>query len=143
MAIDRNKALIRQYMDTAFNTADFAQCARFFAPTFVDHDALTRHPTGAEELRDALTIWHAAFPNTHVTIEDMVAEADKVVVRLTLRATHLGPFMNIPATGRQVTVSGINIFRIADGKIVERWGNSDASGLMRQLGGDCVLPQWS
>jgi predicted ester cyclase len=77
---------------------------------------------------------HAAFPDWHRTIEDIIAEGDKVVIRFTFRATHKGEYQGVPATGKQVKETGILIFRIASGKIVEVWEEADELGFMRQLG---------
>jgi predicted ester cyclase len=76
----------------------------------------------------------AAFPDGHVTTEDLVAEGDKVVERFSFRGTNIGPFLGAPATGKQVITTGVAIFRIANGKIVEHWGENDALGVMQQLG---------
>ena len=76
----------------------------------------------------------AAFPNWHTTIEDLIAEGDKVVVRMTQRGTHQGTFFGLAATGKQVTVAGIAIFRLRDGQIVEEWLLTDQLNAMQQLG---------
>jgi predicted ester cyclase len=76
-----------------------------------------------------------AFPDLQITVEDMVAEGDKVAVRWRLRATHQGEFMGIPPTGNQVTMTGIDINRLEGGRLVERWGNEDMLGLLQQLKG--------
>jgi len=78
--------------------------------------------------------WYDAFPDMHVTIDDMVAEGDKVAARVTITGTHKGEFMGIPPTNKKWTISLITISRIAGGKIVEDHGQYDALGLMRQLG---------
>ena len=79
-------------------------------------------------------MFRSAFPNIAHTIEDQIAEGDKVVTRLRAHATHEGELMGLPPSGKEVTIEGISIWRIADGKIKERWFNYDALGLMRQLG---------
>jgi steroid delta-isomerase-like uncharacterized protein len=79
----------------------------------------------------------AAFPGLHISIEDVIAQGDKVAVRITWQGTHQGEFMGIPPTGKPVTVTGINLYRVANGKIVEEWWQEDILGLMQQLG---VLP---
>jgi predicted ester cyclase len=79
-----------------------------------------------------------AFPDLHFTIEDQIAEGDKVVNRVTARGTHLGDFRGIPPTGKQVTVAGITIDRIAGGKLVESWTSWDFLGILQQLG---VVPK--
>ena len=77
---------------------------------------------------------HAASPDTRVTIEDLIAEGDKVVCRFTASGTHQGEFMGIPPTGKQFTIMEIRIYRITGWKIVECWGLFDEMGMMRQLG---------
>ena len=76
----------------------------------------------------------SAFPDLHITVEDMIAEGDKIVARLTMRGTHQGAFLGIPPTGKQVTGTAIDINRITGGKSVEHWNNSDTLGLLQQLG---------
>ncbi len=94
-------------------------------------------PPGLDGTKQALTMWRAAFPDLTVTAEEMIAEGDKVAVRTVVRGTNSGEFMGMPATGKQVTMTGIEILRIADGKVVERWGELDMMGMMQQLG---VIP---
>jgi steroid delta-isomerase-like uncharacterized protein len=85
-------------------------------------------------VKQVIAAYRAAFPDVHITIEDLVSEGDKVAERWTMRGTHKGEFAGIPATGKQVTSTGLVIVRIADGKVAEIWGASDQLGLMRQLG---------
>jgi predicted ester cyclase len=87
-----------------------------------------------QALKQHIAYAEAAFPRYELIEEDMIAEKDEVVVRFMLRATHKGEYMGIPATGKQVAVPGIIIYRIADGKIVEHWMQVDAMGMMQQLG---------
>ena len=82
-------------------------------------------------------MWHAAFPDEQTVFDDQIAEGDKVVSRMTSTATHTGEFQGIPPTGKRITVTGIWIERIAEGKIVERWGVVDMLAVMQQLG---VIP---
>ena len=77
---------------------------------------------------------HSAFPDLQMNVEDMIAEGDKVVARVRMSGTHQGEFMGIDPTGNRVEISGIDILRVADGKIVEHWGNFDDLGMMQQLG---------
>jgi predicted ester cyclase len=83
-------------------------------------------------------VFYTAFPDMHYTVEDLIAEGDKVVCRWTVRATHQGEFMGVPATGKVVTWTGISITRFAGGKDVEDWESFDMLGLMQQLG---AIPQ--
>jgi len=89
---------------------------------------------GLEAYQQFFSMYFAAFPDAGVTIEDLIAEGDTVVVRQTFRGTHTGDLMGIPPTGKQVSGTGIQITRIANGKAVEQWFNGDDLGLMQQLG---------
>jgi steroid delta-isomerase-like uncharacterized protein len=129
-----NADLIRRYMEEAFNQGDLAKFDEFFATDFVDHDGSPNQQPGPLGVKAAYAQWREAFPDTHVTIDDLVAAGEKVVLRSTLRATHQGAAMGLPATGKPISIRAISIFRVAGGEIVERWGLIDALGLLRQLG---------
>jgi predicted ester cyclase len=86
-----------------------------------------------EGVRNRVTMFRTAFPDLHVTIETQVAEGDWAVMRLTFRGTHLGPFLGVPPTGKQVAFATIAMNRYADGKSVENWGIHDFHGLLEQL----------
>jgi predicted ester cyclase len=120
MSTTENKALIRQYLKTISGQAKPPALVK----QVVADEILQQHIAGAE----------AAFPHYEMLVEELIAEGDKVVVRFALRATHQGDFMGIPATGRQVNVPGIIIYRIAADKIVEHWMQFDAMTMMQQLG---------
>ncbi len=132
MSPEDNKALARRAYEV-FNQKDLALLDELCAPEIVDHNA-SMTIQGLEAYKQFLSMYLAASPDLYFTIEDQVAEGDKVVTRYTARGTHLGPFMGIPPTGKQVTVTGIGIIRIANGKIVEEWANGDNLGLLQQLG---------
>jgi len=104
----------------------------------VSHNNPLDAPSGMEGFKHFVTTFRAAFPDLIFTIEDMIAERDKVVARVSLRGTHKGDFMGVPATGRSVEMDSIDIMRFADGKLVEHWGQGDVVGLMQQLG--AVVP---
>jgi steroid delta-isomerase-like uncharacterized protein len=87
-----------------------------------------------KQYKQLVTMYLAAFPDLHLTIEDQIAEGDKVVIRWTAHGTHKGNFMGIPPTGKEAVVTGITIDRFANGKTVEAWNNSDDLGLLQQLG---------
>ena len=122
MSASENKAFIRRYLDAINGKEKPAAVVDQFIS---EVDAL---------LKQHIAGYEAAFPRYALIAEDMIAEADKVVVRFTFRATYGGGFMNIPATGQQVAMPGIIIYRIADGKIVEHWMQVDSAALMQQLG---------
>jgi steroid delta-isomerase-like uncharacterized protein len=109
------------------------------APNFVFHNAVQTF-YGPEGFRQFATTYHTAFPEAHFTIEDVIAEEDTVVLRWTAHGTHKGDLLGIPPTGKQVTVSGMTITLISNGKSVESWGEFDALGMLQQIG---VIPQMS
>ena len=129
-----NKALNRRFVEEVINQGNTDAIDELIDPGVVDHAAPPGFPTGREGAKQFAAMMRSAFPDLHLTIEDMIAEGDKVVMRSTWSGTHEGEFMGIPATGRQVTVSAIDITRVADGRMVEHWEQFDALGLMQQLG---------
>ncbi len=134
MAEEENRALNRRYVEEVINQGNIHAIDELIDPGIVDYAAPPGFPTGREGAKRFSAMLSSAFPDLHLTIEDMIAEGDKVVVRGTWNGTHEGAFMGIPATGRRVTVSQIDVSRVADGRMVEHWGQFDALGLMQQLG---------
>ncbi len=133
-----NKALVRRYVDEVLNNRNLDLIDELFASGFVDHDASMPDATGPAGVKRLAAMVHASFSDLHFTVEDMIAEGDKVVYRYAVRGTHQRDFMGIAATGRQFAVTGIHIYRVLDGKLQEEWENWDMLGLLRQLG---VFPQ--
>ncbi len=134
MSAEENKALVRRYVEEVVNQRNPDLLDEIFAPDFVEYGADTDQVSGVENLKQSFDMLRSGFPDFQRTIEDLFAEGDKVVLRFTFRGTHQGEFMGIAPTGKQVTMSGIDIFRIADGKVVELWGQEDMLGMMQQLG---------
>ena len=134
MSTEDNLALIHRFLDEVVNTGNLDAARTLFAPNHVAHFAGFPAAQGYEDWKQLTTMSYSAFPDIHTTFEDEMAMGDKVVVRYTVGATHKEAFMNIPATGKQVKYSGIAIFRIAGGKIVEQWQEADVMGLLQQLG---------
>lgn len=126
-----NKAIVRGYMEEILNRGNVAASERYFPP-----EGFTLNGTrlGPEQLATMRQRILAAFPDFRLSIEDQIAEGDKVVTRVTFRGTHLGEFRGIGPTGRQVSYQGIALDRIAGGKVVEAWHEADDLGLLRQLG---------
>lgn len=127
---DDNKAIVRRWIDEAYRLGNLAIVDELFAP---DYAANGRH-LGRDGVKGAVTMIKTAFPDITVDIEEIVAEGERVVVRVTTRGTHLGPFMGMPATGRSMTMGGIMIYRVIDGLIVEDHEAVDEAGMLRQLG---------
>lgn len=131
---EKNKALIRMLSDRFWNKRDATVFDEVFAKDFVDHNPPPGSDGSREGFKQVALALQAAFPDGKTTIEDMVAEGDKVVWRWSQLATHKGPIMGVPATGKRVKIEGITIDRISGGKIVERWSRIDSLGFMQQLG---------
>ena len=134
MSTEENKALIRRFYEEVFNKRNLTALADFYAPDHVDHTLPPGLPAGPEGTRQAIATMLEGFPDLRVTIEDMVAEGDKVVTWFTTHGTQQRALGSIPPTGKQVAVSTIEITRVADGKIAEDWGLDDRLGMMQQLG---------
>jgi len=136
MSTEANKAIVIQLYEEIFNKGDLDLADKLVAPNAVNHDpaAPPNIPSGALGVKVVVTMLRSAFPDDHHTIEDLVAEGDKVVVRLTHSGTHQGSFLGLAPTGKHITNTSIHIFRIAPGKIVEVWANRDDLGVLQQLG---------
>jgi steroid delta-isomerase-like uncharacterized protein len=135
MSTEQNKALTRQMVEEIFNQGNFSRVDEFLAPDFVEHEELPPGiPAGREGVKELTAVLRSTFPDFKATIDDIVAEGDKVVIRMTWTGTQKGEFMGVPPTGKSVSFSVIDVIRIADGKFVEHWGLMDSMGLMQQLG---------
>lgn len=137
MSTEQNKDLVRRFYEEVFNNKNLASLNEFVDPHIVEHSLPPGLPAGSEGTRQFIGMYLAAIPDFHLTTEDMIAEGDRVATRLTYHGTHRGELMGIPPTGKQATVTGIQIVRIANGRIVENWINFDALGMLQQLG---VIP---
>ena len=134
MSAEENKAKTRRFMDEVFNKGNLAVADELLAPNLIDHNPFPGQPPGVEGLKQAMVALRQAFPDLHVTVDEMLSDGDKVVIRSTMKGTHKGTFMNIPATGKQISVEGIDIVRISNGRVVEHWGVTDNLTMMQQLG---------
>ena len=134
MSIEENKALMRRFYEE-ISKGNLAVVDELTAVDFVDHSPFVPGlAPGRQGTLELFTMIRAAFPDLRITAEDMVAEGDKVVARVTMSGTHRGEFMGIAPTGKQITVGIIEILRIAGGKMVEHWNVVDSLGMMQQLG---------
>ena len=134
VSIETNKATVRRVANEIFSQGKLDVIDDIFAPTFVGY---TQHGTvihGSENVKQFVAQYLTAFSHAHSVVEDQVAEGDRVVVRLTFTGTHTGTWMGIPPTGKPVTVKGMALYRLTDGKIVEQWTIGDTLGLLQQLG---------
>jgi predicted ester cyclase len=138
MSTEANKVLIRRLWDEVWNQGHLATLDEIISPTIVDHSPMIPNlSSGSEGYKQFIVATRTAFPDFWLTIEDLITEGDRVAVRSRFGGTHQGELLGIPPTGKQITGTGIYIFRIAGEKVVERWGNQDDLGMMQQLG---VLP---
>jgi steroid delta-isomerase-like uncharacterized protein len=132
-----NKEILRRALDEFWNQRDVGAINELYSTDYLGHDPNGLHGATLEEFKQSAAGLFIAFPDFHLTIDDEVAEGDKVVKRWTVTGTHRGELMGIPPTEKNITITGVNFYRIADGKIVETWWSSDALGMLTQLG---VIP---
>jgi steroid delta-isomerase-like uncharacterized protein len=137
MTGEQNKAFIRDFVENVINRQDLAAAHHYVATDFEEQDPLPQQEQGLEGLKRWLAMYFVAFPDVRWTLEDQVAEHDRVLSRFTWTGTQAGPFLGIPATGKQVAVSGAVLDRIVDGKLQQSRMLMDTLGLLRQLG---VIP---
>jgi steroid delta-isomerase-like uncharacterized protein len=136
---EENKAVSRRVVEEFFVAGRFEIGDELFDQDYVGHDVASPEPIrGPDGVRQQAEGYRTAFPDLQLTVEDQVAEGDKVATRWTARGTHDGDLLGIAPTGKQATVSGMTIDRFSGGKIVESWDNWDALGLMQQIG---AVPQ--
>jgi predicted ester cyclase len=128
----------RRLLEQSFNTGDFELIDQFVAPEALNHDpglpAQMRDLRGPDALKRVVTMYRAAFPDVRMTVDDVIASGDKVVLRWHSEGTHRGELARLAPTGARGSVTGISIDRWQDGKIVEAWAEWDNMGLARQLG---------
>jgi steroid delta-isomerase-like uncharacterized protein len=131
---EENKALASGWADI-WNQRNLDLVEEIYAPDYVNHDlTMPEDVRGIGAVREFYSRYQSAFPDAEITIEDQVAEGDKVVTRWTGRGTHKGELMGVPPSGNRVEVAGITISRIEGGKVAEEWDSYDALGLMQQIG---------
>ncbi|GAC1361273.1 MAG: hypothetical protein NVSMB38_45010 [Ktedonobacteraceae bacterium] len=137
MSTEDNKVLARRFHEEIFSQGNIALIDEICDASWTFHDRSYPQrdwPRGPEGARQLVNLYRTAFPDIRFTYEDQIAEDDKVVSCWTARGTHKGDLMAIPPTGKQATITGITIMRIANGKITEDWANFDVLGMLQQLG---------
>ena len=136
---EHNKAIVRRLVEELWNKGNLSVADELFAPNYEHHDASTLDfGRGPESEKKRATLYRTAFPDVRLMIEDIIAEGEIVMTRWSCRGTHKGDLSGIAPTGKQITISGVTIARLANGKMAEGWVNWDALGLMQQLG---VVPE--
>ena len=131
---DANKAALRRFLDEGFNKGNQGAIDEMIADSFVDHSPPPGVPGNKAGVKQIVQMFRAAFPDLRVTVEDVIADGDKVAVRMVTRGTHKGDLMGVAPTGKTVTVNEQHWVRFANGKAVEHWGVEDNLGMMQQLG---------
>lgn len=135
MSPEDNKTIFRRIPEEIINTGNLARADELIAADYTEHLPLPPGtPSGLAGFKAWWTMFRAAFPDLHYTVEDLIAEGDKVAGRVTVRGTHQGEFLGIPPTGKQATWTEIHIGRFAGGRLVEHWANIDQLGMLQQLG---------
>ncbi|MGH7427033.1 MAG: ester cyclase [Candidatus Methylomirabilaceae bacterium] len=134
MNTEELKVIATTFFDDVWNRHDVNAIDRLFAPDFIDHYLSIPRAPDRDGFKHECSFYLTALPDTTLRIDDQIAERDRVASRVVFRGTHTGPFGPLPPTGRTVEVTGCIVLRIADGLIVERWGNIDDLGALRQLG---------
>jgi steroid delta-isomerase-like uncharacterized protein len=135
MTTTTNKQLVEDFIGALFTDGDLTAVDRYLDPDFVNHDPpLPGSPDGAAGMRQAAEVFRKAFPDWRSDLQHMIAEDDLVAEHFVAHGTHCRSVMGETPTGQEVALRGVNIFRIAGGKITERWGRLDDLGLLQQLG---------
>ncbi len=122
------------YDGEVWNDGKAAVVPEVFGPDYVGHDPSRPNLDGPEAVQRSVTQFHTAFPDLTMSVDDLLADGDRVIWRYTMTGTHSAPFLGIEATRRNVSITGITIFRLANGMLREGWINFDALGMLRQLG---------
>lgn len=135
MGAEENKEFVRRrVIGDVWNGGDVEAVPEVFGPDYVGHDPDRPDLDGPDAVQRSVAQFHAAFPDFAISVDDLLAHGDRVVWRYTMTGTHSADFLGVPASGRRVSVTGITIFRIADGMLREGWINFDALGMLRQFG---------
>ena len=132
--ISRSYSTVSRLYEEVFNKGKLEQADTLIAAEYIDHDPIgLGGKSGIEGFKQTVRALRFAFPDLRFTVDQMIVNGDQVVTRTTMRGTHKNSFMGVDPTGKQVTVSGFDIFRIADGVVAERWGTLDGLTLMQQM----------
>ena len=132
-----SKSIADRFTEDLWDRGNLNIADEILSASFVDHDPVQGQTPGMEGYKQMVGAFRSAFPDLRVRNEDVIEEGNKVVVRWTANGTHNGQLMQIPPTGKKVSLKGVDILRIENDKIVERWGEFDALGMLSQLG---VIP---
>ena len=133
-SLEQNKALMRNYIEEAWNKGNLDFVDKNFSSDFVGHGTFHGQPTNRDGVKSVISTIRNAIPDLNITIEDMLAEGTKVASRWVTKGTHKGDLMGAKPTGNKISVSETAVFRVKDGKVVEAWANRDDLGFLQQVG---------
>jgi len=132
---EANKAIVRRFYEEVMSQGNMNLLDEIMASDFKDHgETLFGSPQGRDTLKQGITASRAVFGDLHVQLHDVIADEEMVGVRGTMRCTHQGEFLGVSPSGNELSWNGLALFRIVDGKITERWFNSDSLSITQQLG---------
>jgi steroid delta-isomerase-like uncharacterized protein len=134
MSVEANKVIVRRTFEEIFNQGNLALVETWVAATFVNHAAPAEMLSGPESLKGHVVLLRTAFPDLHFTVEELIADEERVAARVTFRGTHRGVFRGFPSTNKSFVHSQMHLVRFVKGKVVEHWAVRDDLGLMQQLG---------
>jgi steroid delta-isomerase-like uncharacterized protein len=134
MSTESNKTRLQNYINTTWNQHDLSVIDDALLPEFVDHTLPPGSQQGPAGQRAFLEAYLQGFPDTHIDLNEMVAEGDTVVLRWTATGTHTGNLMGIPASGKSMNLPGIALWRFRDGRLIECWNHFDQVTLLQQIG---------
>ena len=134
VTLERNKAVVRRFIDEIFLGGNFDSVDELLTEDFMPHTWGSMQP-GRNGLKEAIERVQSGISDERMRIDDVIAEGDRVAVRLTSSATHTGDFMGMPPSGKRYEIGEIHIFRLQDGQVAEHWHQADFMGMMKQLGG--------
>jgi steroid delta-isomerase-like uncharacterized protein len=134
MSTEQNKSIVRRWVEEGWNKRNTALIDQLFTPNFYQHETGPETVNSSETLKPFVAGYLSAFPDLQFTIEDLIAEGDKVVWRFKATGNNTGPFMGGPVTGKSIAVTGTITFRLEDSRMAEAWLNLDVLGLLQQVG---------
>jgi len=128
-----NKQIVRRFSDELWGQGNLAVADDVLAMDLIEHNPLPGQGAGREGHKQVVALFRSAFPDLQVTTEDVLEEEDRVALRWKAEGTHRGDLMGLAATGKRVTLTGIEILRVSGGKIVERWAEDNGQAVLAQL----------
>lgn len=131
---EENKALVRHFVEEAFNGGNLDVADEVYAGSYTYHGPAEPEERTPEGVKQFVSVYRSAFPDLHTTVEDVISEGDTVAYRWTARGTHQGELVGVAPTGNAVTITGITVCNVSGDRIVEEWNNFDRLGMMQQLG---------